>query len=152
MVGALDVLSERCEVGNRVIVVGGGLIGCETAQFLAQRGKTVTILEMLDEVGSDLDLLLRQAILRRLVKASVGMETGTKVVEIAENGVKANQGGIKRWFEADTIVLAAGMTALKELGAELQGKVPELHLIGDCVDPRKIVDAMADGARVGRAV
>lgn len=152
VVSALDVLSGRRQAGSRVVVVGGGLIGCETAEFLAQRGKRVTIVEMLDQLGSDLHRIVRQPILDRLGKAGVLTETRTRVEEITETGVKADQGGIKRWFEADTVVLAVGMTPDKGLVAKLEGKVPELHVIGDCLEPRKIVDAMSDGARVGRAV
>ncbi|MDO8491980.1 MAG: FAD-dependent oxidoreductase [Dehalococcoidia bacterium] len=150
--GALDILGNRALVGTRVVIVGGGLIGCETAEYLAEQGKRVTVVEMLDQLACDLAPLLRKPLLDRLVKLGVNTEVRTKVTEIAANGVNAAQGGIRRWFETDTVVLAVGMAARKGLAADLQGKVQELHIAGDCAEPRKIVDAMSDGARVGFAV
>lgn len=152
VVTALDVLGSPSLAGKRVAVIGGGLIGCETAEFLAGQGKRVTLLEMQDEMACDMAPLLRRPLLGRLAKLGVSMEVRTRVTEVVEDGVNAEQGGVKRWFETDTVVLAAGMAPDKRLAAGLQGKVRELHVIGDCETPRKIVDAMADGARVGFAL
>lgn len=152
VVGALDVLCGGSQVGKRVVVVGGGLIGCETAEYLAEQGKRVTVVEMLDQLASDLAPLLRKPLLDRLVKLNVNTEVRTKVTGITDNGVTAEQSGMKRWFETDSVVLAVGMAPRKGLAAELQGKVKELHIAGDCAEARKIVDAMGDGARVGFAL
>jgi 2,4-dienoyl-CoA reductase-like NADH-dependent reductase (Old Yellow Enzyme family)/thioredoxin reductase len=152
VIGALDVLSEAKETGQRVVVIGGGMVGCETAEFLAQKGRRVTILEMLDEIGSDIGVSTRQTVLYRLRNAGIEMVTKARAEEITERGVRATQNNAIRFFEADTVVLAVGFTPNTGLAQKLAGKVSAMYSIGDCVEPRKIVDAIGDGARVGREV
>jgi NADPH-dependent 2,4-dienoyl-CoA reductase/sulfur reductase-like enzyme len=152
VIGALDVLSEAKETGQRVIIIGGGMVGCEIAELLAQEGKKVTILEMLDEIGSDIGVSTRQTVLSRLKNAGIEMVTKARAEEITQTGVRATQNNAARFFEGDTVVLAVGFTPNTELAQKLVGKVPALYSIGDCVEPRKIVDAIGDGARVGREV
>jgi NADPH-dependent 2,4-dienoyl-CoA reductase/sulfur reductase-like enzyme len=152
VIGALDVLSGAKETGQRVIVIGGGMVGCETAELLARKGRRVTILEMLDEVGSDIGVSTRQTVLYRLKNAGIEMVTKARAEEITDRGVRATQNNAVRLFEADTVVLAVGFTPNTGLAQKLAGKVSALCSIGDCVEPRKIVDAIGDGARVGREV
>lgn len=152
VVTALDILSNRKEVGDKVIIVGGGMVGCETAEFLAQKGKKVIIIEMLEEIGSDIELITRFRILQRLSNGGVRMKTRTEVEEITDRGIRAAREGRTEFFEADTVVLATGMKSINEFAKELEGKIAELYLIGDCTEPRKIVNAIGDGARIGREI
>jgi 2,4-dienoyl-CoA reductase-like NADH-dependent reductase (Old Yellow Enzyme family)/thioredoxin reductase len=152
VISALDVLTGAKEVGQRVVVIGGGMVGCEAAELLAQKGKKVTILEMLDEIGSDIGVSTKRTVLHRLQNAGIEMATRTKAQEITNRGVRATQNNSTQVFEADTVVLAVGFTPNTGLAQKLAGKVPALYSIGDCVEPRKIVDAIDDGARVGREV
>jgi pyruvate/2-oxoglutarate dehydrogenase complex dihydrolipoamide dehydrogenase (E3) component len=76
----------------------------------------------------------------------------TKAQEITRKGVRTTRNNSTQVFEADTVVLAVGFTPNTELARKLAGKVVALHSIGDCVEPRKIVDAIGDGARVGREI
>jgi 2,4-dienoyl-CoA reductase (NADPH2) len=152
VIGALDVLSEAKETGQRVVIIGGGMVGCEAAELLAQKGKKVTILEMLDEIGSDIGVSTKRTVLHRLQNAGIEMATRAKAQEITNRGVRATQNNSTQVFEADTVVLAVGFTPNTGLAQKLAGKVPALYSIGDCVEPRKIVDAIDDGARVGREV
>ncbi len=150
--GALDVISGLKQTGRRVVVIGGGMVGCETAELLAEKGKQVTILEMLDEIGSDMGISSKRAVTYRLKNAGVQMVTGAEAKEITRSGVKAAVNNAVQFFEADTVVIAVGFTSNTELAQKLQGKVKALYSIGDCVEPRKIVDAISDGARVGREI
>jgi len=152
VIGALDVLSGAKKVGQRVVIIGGGMVGCEVAELLAQKGKMVTILEMLEEIGSDIGVSNKQSVLYRLQKAGIEMVTKTKVKEITRRGIRAIRNNSAQIFEADTIVLAVGFTPNTELMQKLQGKVAALFPIGDCVEPRRIVDAVSDGASVGREI
>lgn len=145
---ALEVLSGRKNVGERVVIVGGGMVGCETAEFLAERHKKIIILEMLKEIGSDMVPSLRPLTLARLKSAAVRMETGIKVVEITDKGVMGLRDGRSEFIEAETIVLAMGMSSQRQLAEDLKGKTGELHLAGDCVKPQRIREAIADGFRV----
>ena len=93
VVTALDVLAGKVPVGKRVLIVGGGAIGCETADYLAGRGKHVTILEMLEELGSDLGKSIRDTLLQRLKRKGVKMTVNTKMVAIKRRGVLGIRGG-----------------------------------------------------------
>lgn len=150
VVTAVDVLTRRKDVGETALVIGGGMVGCETAEFLAALGKEVTIVEMLPRIGSDYGATYRHVVLRRLRKAGITMETNVMVEEITDRGVKAKRDGIPKFFPGDTVVLAVGFKPNKELGEKLNGKVPALYSIGDCVEPRRIREAIEEGFCLGR--
>jgi pyruvate/2-oxoglutarate dehydrogenase complex dihydrolipoamide dehydrogenase (E3) component len=141
------------EVGNKVVVLGGTLVGCETAEFLADKGKEVTIIEVLPEIAAKVSPLASPLLLNRLNTKQVAMLSGVQREEITEQGVAiTNSEGQSHVIEADTIVLAVGARPNRALLDVLKDRVPEVHLAGDCVEPRDIMAAIADGARAGRAV
>lgn len=148
VVTAIDVLAKKAKVGDKVVIIGGGQTGIETAESLAEKGKEVTVLEMLPEVGLDMELFTRIFLLQRLTKAGVTIRTNTKVDEITKTGVIFNNGTV----EADTVVLAVGLKSVNGLYASLKNKVEELYAIGDCLKPRKLLDAIHEGARVARQI
>jgi 2,4-dienoyl-CoA reductase (NADPH2) len=142
---ALEVLDGSKEVGQNVIVVGGGAIGCETAEYLHRKGKRVTILEMTDRIGKDISEWNRWVVIDRL-SAGVRLETNVKLEEIHEKGVKATRAGKPpEFFEADSVVLAVGMKPVDRIANELKGMVTSLHLVGDCARLGKVRDAIAAG-------
>jgi 2,4-dienoyl-CoA reductase (NADPH2) len=140
-------------IGKRVVVMGGGIHGCQTAEFLVKRGRKVTIVETADEIGAGLlEAFIKPQLLDWLDGKGVTMLSGVKYEEIAEQGLTiTTQEGKKQTIEADTIVTALPLLPNTRLLEELDGIVPEVYAIGDCKDPHLIVDAIADGARVGRA-
>jgi 2,4-dienoyl-CoA reductase-like NADH-dependent reductase (Old Yellow Enzyme family)/thioredoxin reductase len=146
---ALEVLGGDKNIRERVVVVGGGRIGCEVAEFLAERYKDVMILEMLEEIGTDIGPSLRPAIIERLKAAGIRIETGIKITEITEKGVGGLRNGRSEFFDAATIVIAVGMKSERHLVSALEGIVPEIHQVGDCIEPRRIREAIADGYHVG---
>jgi pyruvate/2-oxoglutarate dehydrogenase complex dihydrolipoamide dehydrogenase (E3) component len=151
VVSALDVLSGKATVGDRVVVLGGELVGCEVADYLADKGKKVTITRRGPEMAVKISPLERESLLERLAQRGVTMLAGVKYEEITAQGlVISDREGKRRTLEADTIVLAAGAAPRAELAEKIKGVVPEVHLVGDSVQPRKIVDAIEEGARVGR--
>ena len=145
---ALDVLAGKNEVGERVVVVGGGQVGCETAEHLAEQGRQVTVLEMLERMGNDIGLTTRWVIMQRLQEAGIATETGARVVEITGAGVNAERNGAIDLFPADSVVLAAGLTPQNELAQRLKDKVAEVHSIGDCAEVQKIANALEGGFRI----
>jgi 2,4-dienoyl-CoA reductase-like NADH-dependent reductase (Old Yellow Enzyme family)/thioredoxin reductase len=149
IVTALEVFGSHKEIRERVAVVGGGRIGCEVAEFLAERYKDVIILEMLEEIGNDIGLSLRPTIIERLKAAGIQIETGIRIVEITEKGVGGLRNGKSEFFNAGTIVIAVGMKSERRLVEEIQGIVPEIHVVGDCIEPRKIREGISDGYSVG---
>ena len=151
---ALDVLGGRKDVGERVIIVGGEMVGCEVADFLAEKGKKVTLLARRERVGDDIGRSSRWVILKRLMDAGVRMETKVDVVEITASGVKGTRknGGESEFFEGDSVVLAVGLSPNRELAEKLQGKVAALYSIGDCVEAQKIAQAIEGGFRVAKEI
>ena len=147
---ALDILAGRKPAGQRVVIVGGGQVGCETAEHLAEKGHEVTILEMLERIGNDIGITTRWIIMQRLHNAGIKIKAGTEVVEIGDKGVKAKRGGTIELFPADTVVLAVGLKPNNELAAKLKGGAAEVHVIGDCAEVNKIASAIEGGLRAAR--
>jgi 2,4-dienoyl-CoA reductase-like NADH-dependent reductase (Old Yellow Enzyme family)/thioredoxin reductase len=150
---ASDVLAGKQEVGNRVVIIGGELVGCETADYLAEKGKTVTIVRRGPDMAVGVNQQARDNLLARLIRSRVTMLTGVRYEEITDKSlVITDREGRRQNIEADTVVLATGATPNSELAAGLKGLNVALHLVGDCVIPAKITEAIRDGARVGREI
>lgn len=149
---AIDVLTGRREVGESVVIVGGGMVGCETAEFLAEKGRKVTILEMLERIGADIERSYRWVIMGRLRSLGIRMERNAKVEEITESRVRVSRDGGTEFFEADSVVLAVGMEPNRQLARQLEGKVEALHVIGDSAEPGKVTEAIESGLRLAREI
>lgn len=155
VVSAVDLLLGRADAGDTVVIAGGGLVGCETALYLAEKGKTVNVVEVLDRLmrrdtvpGSN-----RHYIMKLLNEAGVKILVGTKITEIIDRGIIiADKSGMQSTLEADTVVLALGMKSSNGLFEALNNKLPEVYAIGDCVEPRKVKDAIWEGFRIARII
>ena len=153
VVTAVDVLMGRRGVGESAIVIGGGLVGCETALHLAQKSKNVTIVEILNNVMPDVPPANSMHLLELLADMDVQILTETKFLEITDNGITiADKYGKRSTLEADTIVLAMGLKPNERLLDALRDKVPEVYAIGDCVEPRKVINAIWEGFRIARLI
>ena len=144
VVTAIDLLLGRKEAGETVVVAGGGSIGCETAVYLAQQGKRVTIVEMLEDVMTDVVEGNKQYLFKMLAENGVSVLTKTTLARVTDEGVVVVN-KYRRWqaeLKADTVVLALGLKPERDLANALEGKVAELHVIGDCEQPGKIIDAV----------
>lgn len=149
VMGAVDLLRNGKDTGGSVIVIGGGLIGCEVAVLLAGKGKKVTVLEMLDRIGIDIGPSERFVTIMKLKKLGVRLEARTRVTEITEDGVKALRDNQELYYQAGNVILAAGMKKKDDLYVELSSRVRELYNIGDCVEPRRIGEAIKEGYLIG---
>lgn len=145
---AWDVLAGT-ETGQKVLVLGGGLVGAETAEYLSQRGCRATIVEMLDELARDMEGTTRLLLLNRLADAGVSVRLSTKVIEICEGKVLACRNGEETWLAADTLVIALGSRADAEKRREWETRFPRLIAVGDCVDARKAKEAIHEGFWAG---
>ncbi len=153
VVTASNVLTGKAAAGQRVLVAGGGLIGCETAEFLDELGKDVTLVEKLPELAADQIMVPREALLRRMKQSNVTTITSATIVRITANGVVIEREGQQTMIDGmDTIVIAMGTISENKLAGEIGGKVPEIRVIGDADRPGKALDAIAAGARVGREI
>jgi 2,4-dienoyl-CoA reductase-like NADH-dependent reductase (Old Yellow Enzyme family)/thioredoxin reductase len=148
IVTAWDVLG-GAETGREVLVIGGGLVGAETAEFLVEKGYQVTIVEMLDVLAKDMEGTTRLLLLQRLSDAKVSILLSTKVKEIRRGEVFISHKGEERWLKAETIVLALGAKPNREVFKGIEGKFPEIISIGDCVEARKAKEAIHEGFYAG---
>jgi NADPH-dependent 2,4-dienoyl-CoA reductase/sulfur reductase-like enzyme len=150
---ASDLLDGVVEVKTpTALVVGGGLVGLEAADFLAAKGVKVTIVEMLDQVGIDMDPLAKAMLTNRLNARDVEIFTGTKVLRLAERNVVAQQAGRETTLPLETVVIAVGVRPNRRLLDALEGNDLEVHVIGDAVEPRRALEAIREGFEVGNRV
>ena len=150
---AVNVLRGRKSVGQRVMVVGGGFVGCEVAVFLAEQGKRVTLVEMMDRLLPEPMFLINQMMLEKMVKDSaVEVMTGAKLEEIDNTGVIVEQDRVRKSVACDSVVLALGYKGCGALKEELEDKVSEVFMIGDCVEPRRVMNAVWEGFHTARFI
>jgi len=143
---AEDVLAGRVEVGPRVIVIGGELVGCETAEYLADAGKTVTVTRRGPVMAAGVAPVIGEALVGRLQAKGVTLLPGVKYHEVNAQGlVITTREGEKRTLPADTIVLAAGSKPNTGLLPGLRKGFSEVCQVGDCVEPRGILEALSEG-------
>jgi len=138
-------------VGDKVVVVGGGLVGCETADHLAQQGKEVTIVEMLRHTARDIGPAARYFLRRRMTEQGIKILTSTTVEEIVDGGVKVKSGeGSQVLGPVDTVVLATGAESVNELEPAVKDIVTEVYVVGDAAKPGKILAAVEQAADLAR--
>ncbi|MBI2906859.1 MAG: FAD-dependent oxidoreductase [Chloroflexi bacterium] len=152
---ALDVLSGKAEISDKkVLVVGGGMVGCETAEYLVHHDNKVTVIKRTPRFAPDMEIHNRYALLQALNQAGVVLRAGRAATEAVDGGIMAldTESGKEVKMDADVVVIALGATPNRDLADALEDKVPELYTIGDCNEPRIIMEAVYEGARVGRRI
>jgi NADPH-dependent 2,4-dienoyl-CoA reductase/sulfur reductase-like enzyme len=150
-----DVLSRKTDVpGETVVVAGGGMVGCETALYLAGQGKKVTIIEMLEELAGDMEPITRLDLLtEQLPETGVKSMTGKAITEISEEGaVIADARGRKSLVKAENVVVAIGSKSVNLLEENARNIVSEVYVIGDSLKPRQIINATFEGANIARLI
>jgi len=131
-------------IGKRVVIIGGGIQGCELGEFLTKRGRKVTIVDKDEMMGEGLALVMMQHLFAWFEKNGVVMIPGVKeYVEITDKGLTiVDREGKNRTIEADTVVPALPLTPNMALFERLKDKVPEVYAVGDCKEPGLIHDAV----------
>ena len=138
--------------GAHVCVIGGGSVGCETALYLARKGCPVTVLEMTADVAIDLHEANREMLLELLRQHNVKVLTGTEVEEVEPRAlICQTKDGLTRFF-VDLVVLAVGRRPVRDLAEAVRELAKEVYIVGDCVTPRKIKDAIWEAFKVAITV
>jgi 2-enoate reductase len=153
VITCIDLMLGKKKAGNKVVVIGGGMIGCETAVWLAERGKQATLVEILPELMGDflsVPLMNRMMLTDLLALNKVKVLTGASIREITGEGVIVD--GESGKITADTVVIATGLKSDDGLYQALKGRFPAVYSVGDCREPRNIMGAVWDGFEVGRTV
>jgi len=173
VVTAWDILDGNEFAGRRVVVLGGGSVGCETAIYLAERGamdantsaflerygagasqiaamtkkgtKDVSVIEMQPRIGQDFGKGNRWVFMGEIKRLGIKVITKAKVTAISAEGVKIQLGDEEQLIPADTVVLAVGSKPDSRLYGEIKDKVAEAYLIGDAQKPRRTLDAIHEG-------
>jgi 2,4-dienoyl-CoA reductase (NADPH2) len=138
-------------VGKNVVIIGGGIHGCELGEFLTRRGRKVTIVESSENLGEGMVDVMMSHLFIWFEKKGVTMIGGVKYEEITDKGLTiTTKEGERKTLEADTIIPALPLGPDMELAKKFEGKVPEVYAIGDCKDPLLIADAIGTASRLVR--
>jgi 2-enoate reductase len=145
-----DVLAEKVAVGQNVVIWGGKQIGVQAAEFLHERGKTVTIVEETRRVGKDIVTTEMMGFRRRLKERQINILINSGITRIEPKSVVVvDNEGNKQELAVDTVVIAVRRKANSSLIEALRDVDREVYAVGDCVAPRKMRAAFLDGFRVG---
>ena len=142
---ATDYYLREAEVGERVVVLGGGLAGCELAIHLGKLGKKVTLVEMRDALAPDANVRHRPLLLEQ-VAAHVEARTGLRCVEVGETFVACEDASGERVeLPTDTVICALGQKPRADVAASLRGCAPFVRVIGDAGRVSTITNAVYEG-------
>ncbi|MCK4827767.1 FAD-dependent oxidoreductase, partial [bacterium] len=151
VVHAIAILSKEADAGDSVLVVGGGIVGAETAEFLAAKGKKVSLIEMLNGVALDAPDNVRIVLLENLEKMSVDMKTSTTLKAIDEREILVITNNREESIDGiDTVVLAVGSRPNSELFEKIKAEKAEVFIIGDSLEPRTALEAIHEGSKIAR--
>ena len=181
VVQAWDVLREKVTTGKRVVVIGGGAVGVETALYLAEKGtlsaeaikfllvnraedpevlyelatrgtKEIVVIEMIEKIGKDIGKSTRWGILQELSRIGIEARVATKALEITATAVKVELDNNIEKIPADTIVLAAGAEPHNPLAEVVRQKGIPYEVVGDAGQVAMAFDAVHQGYNAGRKI
>lgn len=155
VIKASDILSGTKEIGSRIVIIGAGLIGTETALHINNNfpNKEITLLEVLAEPLTDVVRVNKLGLIEKLQKTNIKIITSAKIQCIGKEEVEYldHQDKLHK-ISADSVILAAGFIAKTELARMFEGVAPEIYLVGDCRKPGKIFDAINYAALVASRI
>lgn len=159
---AHDILAGKVvQPSGNIMVIGGGLVGCEVAECLANLGDNpmiartkITIIEMLDQFGAEMIVEIRTLTLHDFRELGIDVMTSTKVLEIAGDSivVEDKKGERQLIEDVDSIIVAIGVRPYDLLSEKIQSTVAEVHTIGDAKQARSALEAIQEGADIARAI
>lgn len=155
VVSSHDVLKGEVTIGDKVLVIGGGLVGCEVAELCVEQGKEVTIVEMLDEVAKDLGWLRKICVMENIYAEGIKMITNAKCTEIKDDCLVIDKDGeLQEITDINTIVVAVGAKSRNsdDLVAYCKENNINYNIIGDAVKARRALDAIWEAAKVAREI
>jgi len=151
VVTAEDVLLGKVNTKQKVVIAGGGLVGCETAVYLHSLGRDVTIVEMLPTLAADEEFTRRVLLMKAIEESQINTYTDAKINAINKNSVQIENNQKLKEIEAETVVLALGYKANYALADKLKEKVP-VRVIGDAIKSRNALEATREGFLVATEI
>ena len=152
---AAEVLNGTCEVGEKTVIIGGGLVGCETALFLQEQGKRVTIIEAMKKILSVNGPLCHanQEMLERLIPyKGIEVITEARADRFADGKLSYRQGNEQKELCCDDVILAVGYKEEAGLYHQLEYEIPEIYLLGDAKNVSNIMYAIWDAFEVANHI
>jgi len=148
-----DVLNGNESKICNTVVVGGGPTGCEVALYLAEKGSSVTMLELFPEIGNGLETVIKKMVINRLNENRVKIITGNKLVEVKDDGVVAeDENGKELFIEAERVVISIGNRPDARLYERIKSLGIPTHKIGDCLEVRSVKAAIREAALISREI
>ncbi len=149
-----EVLASKSIANGKVVVIGGGLVGLEVAEYVHEKSESVTVVEMLDKAAKDLGQLRNICVMENLYAAGVQILTNAKCIEIKENAVVIDRMGSIEEVPADSVVVAIGAKSrnFDNISAFCEKLEIPCHIIGDAVRARRALNAVAEANEVARAI
>ena len=139
--------------GHRIAVLGGGLVGCEVAEFLRAQGKEVDVFEMKDTIASEMHRWVQKIRVGRMVADGIVLHTKTKIVSIDLPQIIAAEDGVEKTYDGfDAVVVAAGRSPARALADEVAGMGGKVYEIGDMREPAFALGAIRDGFDVAMEI
>ena len=154
VVPAADILSGQ-KTGQKVLILGGGLVGAETAEFLAVQGKEVSILELREDIATDMQARARAFLLEALAERHVTVMTGLEIRAVSSGGevlVRNRYGKEYALPRYDTLVTALGYRSDDSLCARLTEENIPFTAVGDCVRAGKVMAAIHQAHQVASSL
>lgn len=143
--GLLALHSKEPQVGQKVVILGGGLVGSEAAIYLDGLGKDVTVVEMKDDWAADSYFMHKNAMNIYIRNSRIKIYTDTMAKAVTEEGLTCETKDGELLLEADTILLAAGMKTDQEIVNSFYNTADRVFMIGDCVKPGRVLEAVTLG-------
>jgi 2,4-dienoyl-CoA reductase (NADPH2) len=145
----VDALTEDIDLGPNVLIIGGGGIGTEVADYLAEKGSNITLIEMRSRVAYDMPPHQQYSLFNRLKEKNVRILTSTKAVRFEEDVlIVESPHGIAKESGFSSIVISTGSKNNDELFNQLEGKVEELYLIGEANHPSRLMDVNLEAEEI----
>jgi pyruvate/2-oxoglutarate dehydrogenase complex dihydrolipoamide dehydrogenase (E3) component len=146
-----ELLKKEPDFGRRVVILGGGLVGSETAVHLIQTGREVTVVEMQGDYAADATVWHKQALRIRL-RDKADIRLNTAAVAILPDGVVVQGPNGREVIPADTVFCAVGVRPREASVSAFRDVAPYFYAIGDCVQPAQMFQAMSQGHFIGRSL
>jgi 2,4-dienoyl-CoA reductase-like NADH-dependent reductase (Old Yellow Enzyme family)/thioredoxin reductase len=150
---ARNVISTNTYISaTNVVVIGGGLVGSEAAEILTEQGKTVSIVEMLAEIGKEMEMYIKPYYRRYIIDHNIQTYIKSKCLEIGENYVLIDKEGEEVKLECDAVIMATGSKSSTDVTDMVKALGYEYHVIGDASKPAKVLEAIWAGNEIGRTI
>lgn len=144
---ALEAYNSTDKIGKNVVLIGGGLVGCEVGLHLANEGRSVTIIEMNTMMAFETFGYYRNALMNEMDNRALVQILGSKCLEFKKDGVVILKDGQESFINADTVIYSMGMKSNTKAVERLKEscKHRQVHIIGDCLKPGKVGDSVRSG-------